>query len=321
MRGTAVPRAILLDCDTGIDDAMAILYLLGDPAVDLVAITTTFGNTTSAQAARNTLGVLTMAGRDDVPVSVGAARPLTRGYGGGAPHVHGSNGIGDIDLPEPSRAPTDEAAGDTIVRLAHEHAGALDILAIGPLTNIATALAAEPRLPQLIRHLTVMGGAALAPGNLSPVAEANIGNDPEAAAAVFASGATITLVPLDVTMNHVLEESGRQALLTAPTVTPRTIGRMLGVYFGFYTEIMGRSCCALHDPLAAAIATGGVIPSLAPTVRVSVDDSSGLGRGQTICDMRGRYRGYPTPTGANARVVLELPEPFAPHLISRLLAF
>lgn len=311
----------VLDCDTGIDDALAILYLLADPAADLRAITSVYGNVSAEQAGENTLRLLTHVGRSDVPVSIGAGKPLTMDFDGGAPYVHGANGVGDIDLPEPAAGPTGEWAPDTIVRLAHENPGTLNIIAIAPLTNIALALRAEPRLPELVKSLTVMGGAAMVPGNITPVAEANIGNDPEASAEVFAAAWNLTMVPLDVTMKHTMEEEHRQVLLASDSIAQNTIGQMLGFYFDFYTNIFGRPCSALHDPMAVAIATGSVVPSVSPRVRVLVDDTSGPGRGQTIADLRNRHMNYSLVTEGNCRVVLELAQPFIPQLMKRLMAY
>lgn len=312
-------RPFVLDCDTGIDDAMAILYLLADPAADLLAITTTFGNVDVHQAAANTLSLLRLAGRDDIPVAVGADHPLAGDFDGGAPHVHGHNGIGDVTLTPAPTTPLDEPAWQTIVRLAREHPGTLHLISTGPLTNLALALQAEPDLPGLVAHLTVMGGAAAAPGNITPVAEANIGNDAEAAAAVFAAPWDITMVGLDVTMKERLTEADRSRLLDASGAVPRTVGAMLDPYFDFYEPILGVRSSPLHDPLAVAIATGSVVPAVAPVVRVTVDATAGPGRGQTIADLRGGYSGYPQQSGAHCRVVLELDQPFAPLLMTRLL--
>ena len=320
-KGLQVAQPFLLDCDTGIDDAMAIFYLLSDPEADLVAVTTVSGNCSAQQAARNTLSLLSLAGRSDIPVAIGASDPLARAFDGGAPQVHGANGVGNVDLPAAQTQPVDQDAATVIVATALEHAGRLNLVAVGPLTNLALALQAEPRLPALVKSLTIMGGAAMVPGNISPVAEANIGNDPEAAAAVFAADWPITLVPLDVTMDNVLAESDRQLLLDAPNAVARTMGEMLGFYFDFYRDIYGRRSCALHDPLAAAIATGSVEPASAPMVTVVIDDSNGPGRGQTICDLRGRYLNHPPVEGARYRVVLSMDEPFAPTLMRRLLNF
>ncbi|GHD09499.1 nucleoside hydrolase [Zhihengliuella salsuginis] len=311
---------VYLDCDTGIDDALALAYLVAQPNADLRGVGTVSGNTDAAQAARNTLDLLAVLGRGDVPVAVGEHDFLTRAYAGGAPHVHGGNGIGGVRL-EPAHRPVEETtAAELLVSLARESPGELRVIAIGPLTNLARALELEPRLPELVASVTVMGGAALAPGNVSPVAEANIANDPEAAQAVIAAGWPVTLVPLDVTMAHLLEEPHRQQLAGSDQPVARLLAEMLGHYFEFYRDVFGRGCSAMHDPLAVAIALGGAVPDTAPLVPVVVDTGEGPGRGQTICDLRGRYRGLADVPGATCRVVLRVGADFPGHLTQALSA-
>ncbi len=316
-----IPRPVYLDCDTGIDDALALGYLLASPEIDLVGIGTVSGNVSAEQAARNTLDLLAMAGRDDITVAVGAHDPQAGSFAGGAPHVHGANGVGDIELPTSATAPSEGTAVELLLRLAHEHAGRLVVLAVGPFTNLAAALRADPELVSLVDRVVLMGGAALVPGNLSAVAEANVYNDPEAAAEVFAAGWPITLAPLDVTLEHTLDEDDRAALLAADHPLPRALGAMLDHYFEFYVELYGSRCSALHDPLAAALAVGGVSASRAPAVASLVDDTDGPGRGQTICDLRNQRQGPVDADGAHVRVVLELDQPLGPHLMERLLSF
>jgi purine nucleosidase len=318
---TAAPGALplYLDCDTGVDDSLALAYLLASPEADLVGIGTVSGNIDAHQGAVNTLDLLALAGRPDVPVAVGAHDPSVGTFDGGAPHVHGRNGIGDVALPPSGLAPAPGTAVELLLRLSHEYAGALQVVAVGPLTNLALALREDPTLPSRVAHVTIMGGAALHPGNVTPVAEANIANDPEAAAAVLAAAWDVTLVPLDVTMRDVLEDTDRKALLAASTVLAPWLGEILDHYLGFYVESFGRRCCALHDPLAAALAVGGVRATVAPRVHVAVDDTHGPGRGQTICDLRGLHAGYPDQPGSRCRVVLETDAPLAPHLMDRLL--
>ncbi len=292
-----------LDCDTGIDDALALAYLLGAGA-NLVGIGSVSGNTDALQGATNTLNLLELAGHGHVPVALGHHHPQAGTFGGGAPHVHGANGIGEVQLPDSGLELAPETAPEMLVRLAREHRGELRVIAIGPLTNIAAALRLDPELPGLIRELTIMGGAAMAPGNITPASEANIHNDPEAAAEVFAADWEIVLVPLDVTMNHVLEEADLERLQASDSPAVQAVGSMLGYYFDFYKSVFGRRCSVMHDPLAAAIALGRVQVTSAPYARVVVDATDGPGRGQTICDMRGLYKGYPKPAGAHCRVVL-----------------
>jgi purine nucleosidase len=314
-----VTLPIYLDCDTGIDDALALAYLLADPHAEIVGIGTVSGNIDAAQAARNTLDLLALAQREGIPVAVGAGVPQSGIPHSGAPHVHGANGIGNIVLPRSEQAPGDESAAEMLVRLAHRHRGELRVVAIGPLTNLAAALRLDGRIADFVREVTIMGGAALVPGNVSAVAEANIANDPEAAADVFRATWPITLVPLDVTMDHTLHESDRIRMLSSDRPVASRIGEMLDVYFEFYESTFGRRTSALHDPLAAAIACGTVIPTVAPLVSVVVDDTIGPGRGQTICDLRGRFVGYPAESGANCRVVLETDIDLGPHLTERIL--
>ncbi|MGL3805332.1 nucleoside hydrolase [Paeniglutamicibacter sp. R2-26] len=310
---------VFLDCDTGIDDALALAYLLGSGA-NLVGIGSVSGNTDALQGARNTRNLLALASHGHIPVAVGCHDPLARPYGGGAPHVHGHNGIGEVQLPDAGPELAAESAPEMLVRLARANPGRLRVIAIGPLTNLAAALRLDPELPGMVRELTIMGGAALAPGNITPAAEANIHNDPEAAAEVFAADWEIVLVPLDVTMEHVLEEADLERLAASGSPAVRAVGDMLGYYFDFYRSVFGRRCSVMHDPLAAALAIGRVQATSAPYARVVVDDTDGPGRGQTICDLRGLYKGHPKPEGARCRVVLRAQEGAVEEILRGTLA-
>lgn len=297
--------AFYLDCDTGVDDAFALAALLGHPGADLAGIGTVSGNTSAGQAARNTLGLLALAGPGNTPVAVGAHHPLAGDFGGGASRVHGGNGIGGVVLPPAAPAPTSGSAAELLVRLSHEHE--LRVVATGPLTNLALALRLDPTLPERIRDVTVMGGAVRVPGNITPHAEANIANDPEAAAAVLAAGWDVTLVPLDVTLQHRFDEDDRAALVRHGTPLTAALAEMLSGYFDWYETIFGVRCSPLHDPLAACVATGDVRPGEAPRLglRVALD---GEERGRLIED---------PDVPARTRVVLTLAEPGAP-VIRRL---
>jgi len=313
-----------LDCDTGIDDALAIAYLLEAAAdesrgIDIVGIGSVSGNVSAVVGAVNTLDLIALAGRRDIPVAVGAHHPQGGSFRGGAPHVHGANGIGDVEIAPSATSVVDGSAAELLVRLAREHRGELRVIAIGPLTNLAEALRLEPGLPALVKELTLMGGAAAVPGNITPVAEANIANDADAAADVFAADWFITMVPLDVTMSNVFVEHHRQALVESGRPVAVALGRMLDYYFEFYVSVYGHRASALHDPLAVAVALGDLGLRTAPVVRVVVDATEGPGRGQTICDLRGVYNGYPEQSGAHTRVVLELEHDFAPTLLATLL--
>lgn len=309
---------VYLDCDTGVDDAVALAYLLGSPLVELVGIGTVSGNTSAAQATRNTLDLLALDGRDDIPVAVGAHDHLARAYGGGAARVHGGNGIGGVELPRARREPDRRTAAELLLHLSHEYDGRLHVLTIGPATNIALALRADPTLVDRVAAVTSMGGAALVPGNITPVAEANIFNDAEAAGALLAADWDVTLVPLDVTMEHTLSDDDRQTLLRSERPLAGALGEMLDHYLDFYIPVYGERRCALHDPLAAILAAGGLTPTRAPRVPVQVDSTEGPGRGQTIVDLRGQRASVRDHDDVRTRVVLEVDAPVSAHLMAAL---
>ncbi len=314
------PIPVYLDCDTGVDDSLALAYLLASPAVDLVGVGTVSGNTSAAQAARNTLDLLDLAGHTRIPVALGSHDHLDHPYDGGAPHVHGENGIGEVDLPRAGAEIDPRTAVQLLIDLSHEYAGRLHVLAIGPMTNIAHALEADPSLPGRIAGVTAMGGAAMVPGNISPVAEANVYNDPQAAAALLAADWDVTLVPLDVTLEHTLSEQQRQQLLADERPFVHALGEIFDQYLDFYLPQYGERLSALHDPLAAVLAAGAFTPTIAPRVPVVVDTGTGPGRGQTIADLRGQRLGPRDHDGIRTRVVLAVDEPVSEHLVATILA-
>ncbi|WP_295850723.1 nucleoside hydrolase [uncultured Microbacterium sp.] len=248
-------RPILVDCDTGIDDALALAYLLAEPSVQIVGVTTVSGNTDAARAAANTLSLFELAGEDDIPVAIGAHDFRARAYAGGAPHVHGDDGLGGIALSAAARAHDARAAVELIDHLASRHPD-LTVLALGPLTNLA-AYAEAPGVARFDR-LVVMGGAFAHSGNVTAWAEANIHNDPEAAALVFAQDWDTTLVPLDVTMTQTLDAADLVRLAAIPGAVPQALARMLPHYLDFYAGVFPDRRCALHDPLAAMVAAGAL---------------------------------------------------------------
>jgi purine nucleosidase len=316
----ALKKTLLVDCDTGIDDAVALLYLLADPGVEICAITTVFGNISAAAAARNTLWVLDIAGRTgEIPVAKGSELTLVgeQAHRGGI--VHGGEGLGGVETGEPAGTLVPGQAAALIVRTVRERPGQVHVLATGPLTNVAVALRLEPELPQLVEGVTIMGGAALAPGNVTAVAEANIWQDPEAAQAVLSAPWPKTMVPLDATMRELMTEEQRRALAGSPGAVARFAAEILDHYMDFYTTVFGRRCCACHDALAAGIAVGDVVPTRAATVKVTVDTGPGPGRGATICDLRGQYKGETKQPGGNCTVVLETDGHFPGEVVQRLL--
>jgi purine nucleosidase len=289
---------LYLDCDTGIDDALAIGLLLAHDDVRLLGVGTVNGNTSAVQAAANTAGLLALAGREDVPVAAGVGE-----HRDGASHVHGDNGVGGVTLP-PGLPHDPRTAAGLLVDLAREHAGALHVLATGPCTNLAAALRAEPRLPELVASVTVMGGAVRVPGNVTAAAEFNIAVDPAAAAAVFATPWPVTLVPLDVTLEHRWTPEDRERLGGSPL--NEALHAMLPAYFDAYEQARGLREIALHDPLAAGVAVGDLTPADAPELKLGVDPDSG----QVLEEEGG---------GPRVRVVLSLTAPAGPVIMNRLL--
>ncbi|GLX70406.1 nucleoside hydrolase [Paenibacillus glycanilyticus] len=282
---------MIIDADTGIDDAIAILYGLKSPKIQMEGITTVFGNIAVEQATENTLRIVKLAGREnEVPVSEGASRPLTRELLGFSTHVHGENGIGDVELPATSQKKIDGPAADFIIRKAEELRGELVIVAMGRLTNIAHALQKDPTLPSKVKHLYIMGGAVNVPGNVTPVSEANIWGDPEAADLVIQSGMAITLVGLDVTMKTMLRQSHLDSLqrLSKPENLPIAdfMNRSMQYYFDFYREVNAfRECAPMHDPLTVLIAVEpGVVRT--QSMHLSVECEGKHCVGMTVADQR-----------------------------------
>lgn len=271
-----------LDCDTGIDDALALAYLLNAVGDRLVGIGTVSGNVSAARGADNTIRLLEIAEATGIPVAVGSHNPRAGAFDGGAPHVHGSDGVGGVILPATTAQPVAEPAWSLLARLAREHEGRLHIIAIGPLTNISLALDAEPNLPDLVEGITIMGGAVNVPGNITLYAEANIANDPEGAQHVLDTlWKKLTLVPLDVTLNHLFDTLHTQDLSRHGGPLAQTVSAMFNTYFSFYETKLGMRAAPLHDPLAAAIAVGDVEVTAALYEPLAVDTTRSPQRGQT----------------------------------------
>lgn len=311
------PIPLLLDVDTGVDDALALLYAVASPEVELIGATTVMGNVTVEQATTNTLAVLEAAGATGVDVAMGAAAPIGREHVP-FPVVHGERGLGRAEPPIPSRSRSDRAAVDVIVASAHQRPGEVVLVATGPLTNVALALRAEPQLPSLLRGFALMGGAFARGGNVTPAAEANIWGDPVAASEVFRAfsgvdeGRLPVCVGLDATERAVIRRAELEAVCApAPgSVLGRLVEGATSFYLDFYASVVGEDGCRLHDPLAVAVA---IDPSLArlETTRVEVETEGRWTIGETVADLTG-IRGSPWPVGwepeTNARVALDVDE-------------
>jgi inosine-uridine nucleoside N-ribohydrolase len=283
---------VIIDTDPGIDDTAALCLGLA-AGLQVEAVTTVFGNTDVAQCTRNALAVLDAAGRPHIPVYEGAPRPLVREPAYGAA-IHGRNGLGDVDVPVPGRGPAPGGAVAAIVERVLAAPGEVTVLALGPLTNVALAMAVEPRVAQAVRQIVVMGGAVLTWGNVTPAASFNLYNDPEAARLVYRSGAPLAQVGLDVCRPTVItaDQLARLRVVAHPAV------RLLLAATPFIQEAYRRRG-------VAAVAAGGVQyndvvcmsyllrPDLFRTRRLPVDiETRGeLTAGATVADFDGQWGG------------------------------
>ena len=282
-------RRLILDLDTGIDDALALAYALGSPEVELVGVICSYGNVTMRTAVRNTCALLDLLGRPEVPVLAGADRALaaTEAFAppAGVVRIHGENGLGDQRVSGLCRC----APGDGLAFLRAEAQRATEkneellYVPTGPLTNLALALGAVPGLSSSLGRVTFMGGALAVPGNVSPCAEANIANDPAAADAVLRGGLRTRMVGLDVTHQAVLTREDTAAWRELGTPASRLFADMTDYYIAIYEKNNPHlGGCALHDPLAVAVALDpSLVGCLSANLRV---DLEGATRGRTVCD-------------------------------------
>ncbi|WP_264212362.1 nucleoside hydrolase [Leisingera thetidis] len=245
---------LIIDTDPGIDDAMAIFYAAAAPDIELLGLTTIFGNVTTATATRNALRLLEAAGLD-VPVAAGAAKPLVLPPFKPSAHVHGEEGFGGIPAAAPRGAPLEEDAADFLCRMARAHKGELVVCPIGPLTNIAQAIRRDPEFLQNVKSIVVMGGSLEEGGNITEHAEANIYHDPHAADVVCQGGSKVVFVGLDVTHRILCRPEDFEAMASKSPKLGGMLQEMSHFYIRFYLEVAGLNGCSLHDPAAVIACT------------------------------------------------------------------
>jgi inosine-uridine nucleoside N-ribohydrolase len=290
---------ILLDCDPGHDDAIALLLALASPELELLGVTTVAGNQTLEKTTANAIRVLDFVDRDDVPVAAGAERPLVRDPFVAA-YVHGDTGLDGPDLPPPQRAPLAQHAVDF---LAERVTGAT-LVAVGPLTNVALLLAGHPQARP--SRIVLMGGS-IGLGNVTPAAEFNIWADPEAAARVFTSGLELTMVGLDVTHQALLLDADAERL-RASGRTGQMVAELYDFFHRFHRDTYGFGGSPIHDAVALAYVFR---PEVMETKRchVAIECGSELTRGRTVVDLWGRTEEEPNAhvgVGIDGRAFVQL---------------
>jgi inosine-uridine nucleoside N-ribohydrolase len=301
MASGPAPLPIILDCDPGHDDMVAILLALASPQLDVRGITTVGGNATIEHVTENALRTLALANRTDVPVAAGASHPL-RGPLHTASHVHGASGLdGPVQLPPPRSEPVAQRAVEFLVdqleRASPERP--LTLVPTGPQTNIGLLLRERPDLADRIAGICFMGGAA-GEGNITPSAEFNIWVDPEAADLTLRSGIPATMIGLDVTHKAIFWDRERQAMANEGGEASKIVAGLLGFYQGFHRRVYGWDGGPVHDAVAVAhLAHPGLVTTVEANVVIELEGE--FTRGRTVVDLR-----HVTDRPVNAEVGMDI---------------
>jgi uridine nucleosidase len=299
---------VLIDTDPGVDDTMAILFALRSSELEVLGLSTVFGNTEVVYTAQNGLRLVELEGHGHIPVAQGAARPLLNGLRHTGQQVHGVDGMGGTNPPPPRGQLQAMTGAELIIETVRTHPGEVTLVPVGPLTNIALALRLEPRLPELVKEVVIMGGASYVPGNASPVGEANIFNDPHAASIVFNAGWKLTMVGLDVTMKTIMTPAYLDSLRRPGNRATELILNILPHYQAFHHQTYGMDgAIHTHDPSAFAYI---INPALYQCEMMPVFvETEGRCAGQTVPDRRHQWEGVPMINvclGVDSDGVLEL---------------
>ena len=295
-------RKILLDCDPGHDDAVAMMLAWGNPSIELLGITTVGGNQTLDKVTRNALSVATVVGMHDVPIAAGCRLPLVRPVEI-APDVHGDSGLDGVELPEPAVQLDPRHGVDLIIEtIMSNEPGTVTLVPTGPLTNIAMAARKEPRIVERVQEVVLMGGGYHV-GNWSPVAEFNIKVDPEAAHIVFNEKWPIVMVGLDLTHQALATDEVAERIAAVPgSVSQFTLG-LFTFFRKAYQDAQGFEFPPVHDPCTLAYL---IDPTIVETVKVPVDVelNGSLTTGMTVADFRA-----PAPEDCHTKVATRLDAP------------
>eukprot|EP00740_Mantoniella_antarctica_P021994 CAMPEP_0198698196 /NCGR_PEP_ID=MMETSP1468-20131203/333534_1 /TAXON_ID=1461545 /ORGANISM="Mantoniella sp, Strain CCMP1436" /LENGTH=330 /DNA_ID=CAMNT_0044455121 /DNA_START=39 /DNA_END=1027 /DNA_ORIENTATION=+ len=295
-------RKIIIDTDPGVDDSWAILLALRSPEVEVVGLTTLFGNVRTTMATQNALYLLEVFGRADIPVVEGSLTTLTGGAKERiADFVHGDDGLGNTNQPPPvGKAVHGQTAAEFIVAKANEFPGEITVVALASATNVTLALRLDPALRTLLAGVVHLGGAFFVNGNVNPAAEANIFGDPEAADELYRSGAAVTVIGLDVTQRLMLMKADLEAMRAAAHPHTRLLYDISQFYMDFHVNTVATAGIYMHDPAAVLLAFR---PDLftCRRGRVRVATEEGVCRGQTVLDQGGKLWSFENAWTAAAR--------------------
>jgi len=309
----------VIDCDPGIDDMAAILLACASPEVELLGITTVAGNVSLEHTTRNALRILALAGRQDIPVAPGAARPLVIPAPRRSQTIHGDDGLGGLVLPDSDARPDPRGAVEFLAATVRATPEPVTLVAVGPLTNVALFYALYPDLAARLARLVVMGGS-IGAGNVTPAAEFNVWHDPEAAYRVLTAPGLprpvpTTLIGLDVTLTTALTPADLDTLRRSDGIG-RVLADPFQRYLDSYRRVLGLEVVAVHDAVAVleAVLPGSI--QVQPA-RVTVDTTLGPSRGNTAVDLRAEDGATAEPSTVQVGVAAD-PRAIAEHLLTRL---
>ncbi|KAJ4798373.1 Pyrimidine-specific ribonucleoside hydrolase rihA [Rhynchospora pubera] len=281
--GEAGKKKVIIDTDPGIDDAMAIFVALNSPEIEVIGLTTIYGNVYTTLATRNALHLLEVAGRCDVPVAEGSHVTLMKTTKLRiASFVHGTDGLGNQNFLPPNGQPIGQSAPSFLVEQANLYPGEVTVVALGPLTNLALAIEEDPDFPKKVGQIVILGGAFWVNGNVNPATEANIFGDPEAADVVFTCGADILAIGINITHQVILKDADLEKIEKSNSKFAQYLCKILGLYFSYHREAYHINGVYLHDPTTVIAA---INPSLLTyTEGVVRVQTSGITRGLTVFD-------------------------------------
>lgn len=275
------PKKVIIDTDPGVDDAMAIVLLFNSPEVEVIGLTTVFGNVPTKISTQNALYLCELAGRKDIPVAMGEESTVKGEFkDGGADFVHGTDGLGNTGPAHPTTKPIERSGPQFLVDTCREHPGEVTVIALGPLTNLAKAVQLDPKFAENVAEIVTLGGAFFVNGNVDPACEANIWNDAEAADIVFTCGAKQKVVGINITHQVFLTEKDLEDLRDTKATFGKFLHNISQFYMKYHKESYNMNAVYLHDPTACMAA---IDPSLftysTGVVRVSCE---GITRGMTV---------------------------------------